>query len=199
MSITGEPDGEPQKVGVALVDVICGLFAAVGVLAAVRHRERTGEGQRVEVDLLSSLLAALVNQGSAFTLAGHVAARMGNAHPSIAPYELMRAADGHLVVAVGNDRQFRRAGRGARVPGARRRTRPSRRMPRAWPTGNACAAILEERLAQRPAVRVGGAALAGARSRRAGQRHRRRVRARGGPSALSPWSRCRGRTEARRD
>lgn len=107
MSITGESDGDPQKVGVALVDVICGLFAAVGVLAAVRHRERTGEGQLVEVDLLSSLLAALVNQGSAFTLAGHVAARMGNAHPSIAPYELMRAADGHLVVAVGNDRQFR--------------------------------------------------------------------------------------------
>ena len=107
MSITGEPDGEPQKVGVALVDVICGLFAAVGLLAALRHRERTGEGQRVEVDLLSSLLAALVNQGSAFTLAGHVAARMGNSHPSIAPYELLRAADGDLVVAVGNDRQFR--------------------------------------------------------------------------------------------
>ncbi len=76
MSITGEADGEPQKVGVALVDVICGLFAAVGVLAALRHRERSGEGQLVEVDLLSSLLAALVNQASAFTLAG----RRGAAH-----------------------------------------------------------------------------------------------------------------------
>ena len=106
MSVTGEPGGEPQKVGVALVDVVCGLFAAVGILAAVRHRERTGEGQRVEVDLLSSLLAALVNQGSAFTLAGVVGTRMGNAHPSIAPYELLRAADGDLVVAVGTDRQF---------------------------------------------------------------------------------------------
>jgi crotonobetainyl-CoA:carnitine CoA-transferase CaiB-like acyl-CoA transferase len=106
MSITGDPDGEPQKVGVALVDVITGLFAAVGILAALRHRERTGEGQRVEVDLLSSLLAALVNQGSAFTLAGAVAGRMGNGHPSIAPYELFAAADGDLVIAVGTDRQF---------------------------------------------------------------------------------------------
>ena len=106
MSITGERDGLPQKVGVALVDVICGLFAAVGVLAAVRHLERTGEGQRVEVDLLSALLAALVNQGSAFTLAGVVGERMGNAHPSIAPYDVYRAGDGELVLAVGTDRQF---------------------------------------------------------------------------------------------
>jgi crotonobetainyl-CoA:carnitine CoA-transferase CaiB-like acyl-CoA transferase len=106
MSITGEADGEPQKVGVALVDVITGLFAAVGILAALRHRERTGEGQRVEVDLLSSLLAALVNQGSAYTLAGAVAGRMGNAHPSIAPYELFPTGDGDLVLAVGNDKQF---------------------------------------------------------------------------------------------
>lgn len=106
MSITGERDGEPQKVGVALVDVVTGLFAAVGVLAALRHRERTGEGQRVEVDLLSSLLAALVNQGSAYTLAGAVGGRMGNAHPSIAPYELYPTGAGDLVLAVGNDKQF---------------------------------------------------------------------------------------------
>ena len=106
MSITGEADGEPQKVGVALVDVITGLFAAVGILAALRHRERSGDGQRVEVDLLSSLLAALVNQGSAFTLAGAVGGRMGNAHPSIAPYELLPTGDGDLVLAVGNDKQF---------------------------------------------------------------------------------------------
>lgn len=106
MSITGSSDGEPQKVGVALVDVICGLFAGVGILAALRHRERTGEGQRVEVDLLSSLLAALVNQGSAYTLAGEVATRMGNAHPSIAPYELLQIGEEQLVLAVGNDKQF---------------------------------------------------------------------------------------------
>jgi crotonobetainyl-CoA:carnitine CoA-transferase CaiB-like acyl-CoA transferase len=107
MSITGTPDGEPQKVGVALVDVICGLFASIGILAALRHRERTGEGQRVELDLLSSLLAALVNQGSAYTLAGEVAEPMGNGHRSVAPYDLMEAADGQLVIAVGNDEQFR--------------------------------------------------------------------------------------------
>jgi crotonobetainyl-CoA:carnitine CoA-transferase CaiB-like acyl-CoA transferase len=106
MSITGAAGGEPQKAGVALVDVVAGLFAATGILAALRHRERTGEGQRVEIDLLSSLLAALVNQGSAYTLAGAVGGRMGNAHPSIAPYELLPTGDGDLVLAVGTDRQF---------------------------------------------------------------------------------------------
>ncbi|MET0559904.1 MAG: CoA transferase [Solirubrobacterales bacterium] len=106
MSITGEPDGEPTKVGVALVDVLAGLFATVGILAALRHRDATGEGQLVEVDLLSSLLAALVNQGSAYTVAGVVPGRLGNRHPSIAPYELLPTADGELVLAVGNDRQF---------------------------------------------------------------------------------------------
>ncbi|WP_037320202.1 CaiB/BaiF CoA transferase family protein [Amycolatopsis orientalis] len=106
MSITGEPDGEPQKAGVALVDVLAGLFASVGILAALRHRDRTGEGQRVEIDLLSSLLAALVNQGSAYTSGGTVPARMGNRHPSIAPYELVPCADHEIALAVGNDRQF---------------------------------------------------------------------------------------------
>jgi crotonobetainyl-CoA:carnitine CoA-transferase CaiB-like acyl-CoA transferase len=106
MSITGDPEGEPQKVGVALVDVLAGLFATVGILAALRHRDVAGEGQRVEVDLLSALLAGLVNQAAAFTIADVVPARLGNAHPSIAPYELYPTADGELVVAVGNDRQF---------------------------------------------------------------------------------------------
>jgi crotonobetainyl-CoA:carnitine CoA-transferase CaiB-like acyl-CoA transferase len=106
MSITGEPDGPPLKVGVALVDVIAGLFAAIGILAALEHRRDGGEGQLVEVDLLSSLLAALVNQASAYTVAGEVPGRMGNRHPSIAPYELFDTADGQLVIAGGNDRQF---------------------------------------------------------------------------------------------
>jgi crotonobetainyl-CoA:carnitine CoA-transferase CaiB-like acyl-CoA transferase len=106
MSITGDPEGEPQKVGVALVDVLAGLFATVGVIAALRHRDRTGQGQHVQIDLLSSLLAALVNQGAAYTAAGTVPARMGNRHPSIAPYELLRCADRELALAVGNDRQF---------------------------------------------------------------------------------------------
>ncbi len=106
MSITGARDGEPQKVGVALVDVLAGLFSAVGILAALQYRGRSGEGQRVEVDLLSALLAGLVNQASAYTVAGVVPERMGNQHPSVAPYESLRCADHELVVAVGNDRQF---------------------------------------------------------------------------------------------
>jgi crotonobetainyl-CoA:carnitine CoA-transferase CaiB-like acyl-CoA transferase len=106
MSITGAPDSPPQKVGVAVVDVLAGLFASVGILAALRHRDATGEGQWVQVDLFSSLLAALVNQGSAFTVAGVVPTRMGNAHPSISPYELYETGTGELVLAVGNDRQF---------------------------------------------------------------------------------------------
>jgi crotonobetainyl-CoA:carnitine CoA-transferase CaiB-like acyl-CoA transferase len=106
MSVTGEAEGKPQKVGVALVDVLAGLFAAVGILAALRHREATGEGQRVEVDLMSSLLAALVNQASGYTVAGSVPRRLGNAHPSISPYELYPCGEGEIVVAVGNDRQF---------------------------------------------------------------------------------------------
>ena len=106
MSITGEPDGEPQKVGVALVDILAGLFATVGILAALRHRDATGEGQLVEVNLLQALLAGLVNQASAYTIAGVVAGRLGNAHPSISPYELYETGDGEVVVAVGNERQF---------------------------------------------------------------------------------------------
>ena len=117
MSITGPADGEPQKVGVALVDVLAGLFATVGILAALRHRDATGEGQWVEVDLLSSLLAGLVNQGSAHTAGGVVPTRMGNRHPSIAPYELLPCADGsELVLAVGNDRQFAALCEVLRVP-----------------------------------------------------------------------------------
>ena len=107
MSITGDPDGEPRKIGVALVDVMTGLHAAIGILAALRHRDRTGEGQLIEIDLLSTTLFALANQASNWLTAGVVAGRMGNRHPSIAPYETLRAADGPFVIAVGNDEQFR--------------------------------------------------------------------------------------------
>ncbi|MFH8627843.1 CaiB/BaiF CoA transferase family protein [Streptomyces vietnamensis] len=106
MSVTGEPDGQGTKAGVALVDVITGLHAGMGVLAALRHRERTGEGQRVEVSLLGSLLSALTNQAAAHLGAGVVPRAMGNRHPSIAPYEVFDAQDRPLVLAVGNDRQF---------------------------------------------------------------------------------------------
>lgn len=106
MSITGPDPQTPTKVGVAMVDIITGLHAAVGILAALRYRDRTGEGQRVEVNLLSSLLSALANQSSAYVAAGVVPHAMGNRHPSIAPYEVFSAADRPLVLAVGNDRQF---------------------------------------------------------------------------------------------
>ncbi|MDV7352887.1 CoA transferase [Rhodococcus oxybenzonivorans] len=106
MSITGPEPGVPTKVGVAVVDVITGLHAAVGILAALRHRDRSGEGQRVEVNLLSSLLSALVNQTSGYVGAGVVPQAMGNRHPSIAPYEVFDTGDRPLVLAVGNNRQF---------------------------------------------------------------------------------------------
>ncbi len=107
MSITGPGPGEPTKVGVALVDVITGLHAVYGVLAALRHRDRTGRGQHVEVNLLSSLLSAMVNQSSAYAAAGVVPGILGNEHPSIAPYAVYATGDRPLVLAVGNDGQFR--------------------------------------------------------------------------------------------
>ncbi|MBW8872332.1 MAG: CoA transferase [Leifsonia sp.] len=106
MSITGAPDGEPTKVGVAVVDVLTGLNAFSGILLALRQRDATGRGSRVEVDLLGSLLSALANQASATLATGLSPTRLGNAHPSIAPYELFCAADREVVIAVGNDRQF---------------------------------------------------------------------------------------------
>jgi crotonobetainyl-CoA:carnitine CoA-transferase CaiB-like acyl-CoA transferase len=106
MSITGAGPGQPTKVGVAVVDVITGLHVTVGVLAALRHRERTGQGQRVDATLLSSLLSALVNQAGAYVGAGVVPGILGNAHPSIAPYEVFETADRPMVIAVGNDAQF---------------------------------------------------------------------------------------------
>ncbi len=107
MSITGDPDGPPMKTGVAIVDVLTGLHAAVGVLAAVAERERSGLGQRLEVNLFSSALASLVNQASSFLTTGTVPTRMSNGHPSVAPYETLATATGSIVVTAGNDGQFR--------------------------------------------------------------------------------------------
>ncbi len=109
MSITGDPPergGEPRKVGVAVVDVLTALFAANGIMAALYERERSGLGQLVRVDLLSSSLAALINQASTYLTSGRVPGAMANRHPSIAPYETLAASDRPLVVAVGNDGQF---------------------------------------------------------------------------------------------
>lgn len=106
MDITG--DAEPTKVGVAIVDVITGLHAMNGILAALHHRDRTGQGQHLEVTLLGSLLSALVNQSGSAAITGQDPQRMGNAHPSISPYEPYPTADRPLIIAVGNDQQFAR-------------------------------------------------------------------------------------------
>ena len=108
MSITGPGPDHPTKAGVALVDVVTGLHAVYGILAALRHRDRTGEGQHVEVNLLSSLLSAMVNQSASYAAAEVVPASLGNDHPSSAPYGVYAAGDRPFVLAVGNDRQFQR-------------------------------------------------------------------------------------------
>lgn len=116
MSITGHPETGPTKVGVALVDVLTAKDAVIGALAALRARDRTGNGQRVEVNLLSSLLGSLANQASAYLTTGNNPTLLGNAHPSIAPYETVQAKDGELALCVGNDGQFDRLARELGTP-----------------------------------------------------------------------------------
>jgi len=112
MSVTGHPDGVPgggpMKVGVALTDVFTGMYATTAILAALRHRERTGEGQHVDLSLLDVQVATLANQAMNYLVSGNVPPRLGNSHPNIVPYQDFPAADGRLVLAVGNDDQFRR-------------------------------------------------------------------------------------------
>ncbi|MFC3897353.1 CaiB/BaiF CoA transferase family protein [Lentzea rhizosphaerae] len=108
MSLTGDPDGPPYRAGISVFDVMAGNHAVIGILAALRHRDATGVGQLVEVNLLSSALTGLVNHSSAFVAGGVVPFRMGNAHPSVFPYEPLPTADNDLIVAAANDGQFRR-------------------------------------------------------------------------------------------
>lgn len=112
MSVTGQPDGAegagPQKVGVALTDIMTGLYATIGILAALTERDRSGLGQFVDLALLDVTAATLANQASNYLVGGMVPTRLGNAHPNIVPYQSFVAADGHLIVAVGNDAQFSR-------------------------------------------------------------------------------------------
>ncbi len=123
MSITGEPDGAPMKVGVAVADVVCGLYAATAILAALRHRDvvvgrgETGGGQHIDLSLLDTQVAWLVNQGLNYLVSGRPPQRLGNAHPNIVPYQVFAAADGYLIVAVGNDGQFRRLMAALGAPG----------------------------------------------------------------------------------
>jgi crotonobetainyl-CoA:carnitine CoA-transferase CaiB-like acyl-CoA transferase len=108
MSVTGEEDGRPLKVGAALIDLVCGLLAVTGIQAALAERERTGRGRHVEVSLMDSALVSLLNQGSAWVAGDVVPSRRGNRHPSIVPYETYEASDRPFAVAVGNDRLFAR-------------------------------------------------------------------------------------------
>ena len=108
MSLTGDPDGPPYRAGISVFDVMAGNHATIGILAALRHRDATGEGQHVEVNLLSSALTGLVNHSSAYVAGGVVPYRMGNAHPSVFPYEPLRAADKDIIITAANDGQFRK-------------------------------------------------------------------------------------------
>lgn len=108
MSVTGEPDGRPLKVGLGIADVMCGMYATVGILAALRHRDRTGEGQYIDLSLYDAQVAWLINAATNHLVSGKVPGRIGNRHPNIAPYQTFRTADGEIAIAVGNDRQFAR-------------------------------------------------------------------------------------------
>ena len=106
MSITGPGEGEPMKVGVGIADVMCGMYASTAILAALRHRDKTGEGQQIDACLLDTQVAWLVNEGCNYLLSGKVPRRLGNEHPNIVPYKVFEAKDGHVILAVGNDSQF---------------------------------------------------------------------------------------------
>ncbi len=106
MDLTGEAEGVPTKVGVGVADVMCGMYATVGMLAALRHAEATGEGQYIDVALVDSQMAWLVNQGTNYLVSGTSPKRQGNGHPNIVPYSVFPTQDGHIILAVGNDSQF---------------------------------------------------------------------------------------------
>ncbi|MCB1472237.1 MAG: CoA transferase [Rhodobiaceae bacterium] len=108
MSLTGEPDGQPMKVGVAIADVVCGLYAANAIQAALLERARSGKGQHIDLSLLDSQVSWLVNEGLNYLTSGKTPQRRGNQHPNIVPYQTFACADGHAIVAVGNDAQYRR-------------------------------------------------------------------------------------------
>ncbi|MEM7469804.1 MAG: CaiB/BaiF CoA-transferase family protein [Pseudomonadota bacterium] len=108
MSLTGEPDGQPMKVAVGVADVVCGLYATVGILSALRHRDQTGEGQHIDVALVDTQVSWLINEGVAHLTTGKPRARRGNQHATIVPYQTFACSDGHVIVAVGNDSQYER-------------------------------------------------------------------------------------------
>ncbi|MGH7684259.1 MAG: CaiB/BaiF CoA transferase family protein, partial [Vulcanimicrobiaceae bacterium] len=108
MSLTGEPDGEPQKVGVPMADLFAGLFGCIGILAALRHRDATGEGQHVDIGMLDAHVATLANQAMNYLATGENPPRLGNQHPNIVPYQVFQTADGYVMLSIANDPTFDR-------------------------------------------------------------------------------------------
>jgi crotonobetainyl-CoA:carnitine CoA-transferase CaiB-like acyl-CoA transferase len=153
MSLTGDPEGAPMKVGVGIADVMCGMYATVGILAALRHRDLTGEGQQIDLALVDAQISWLINEGTNYLTSGHVPQRRGNGHPNIVPYEVYETADGHVILAVGNDSQFRRfcafIGHADLADDARFATNPARLEHR-----DALNAILRPAMKQHPMTSV---------------------------------------------
>src|SRR5262249_28937715 len=108
MSMTGEPAGEPMKVAVAIADIMAGMYSTVAILAALRHRDATGEGQHIDMALLDTSVAWLANLGQSYLTSRDLPERLGNAHATVVPYQVFKTSDSHVVLAVGNDRQFRK-------------------------------------------------------------------------------------------
>jgi crotonobetainyl-CoA:carnitine CoA-transferase CaiB-like acyl-CoA transferase len=151
MSLTGDAGGPPYRAGISVFDVITGLHTAIGILAALNHRTRTGRGQHVEASLMASALSGMVNQTSAQVAAGVTPSRMGNSHPSLFPYEPLPTGDGELIVTAGNDGQFRKL---CHVLGAEYLADDPRFARTSARTANRAElrALLVERLASRPAA-----------------------------------------------
>ena len=204
MSITGAAGGEPQKAGVAVTDIFTGLYSVIAIQAALRHAEATGQGQHIDMALFDAQISVLANQNLNYLVSGKAPVQMGNAHPNIAPYEVVPVADGHIILAVGNDGQFqqilrrRRAGRArhgdpdfatnaARVAN---RVRPARGNDRrGWPTSSAAPLLAKLEAAGVPASPINtiGEMFADPQAIARGMRHgpRRRPRQRAALGALA--------------
>lgn len=153
MSLTGEPEGEPMKVGVGIADVMCGMYATTGILAALRHRDATGQGQQIDIALVDSQIAWLINEGVNYRVSGELPKRRGNGHPNIVPYKTCAASDGHVILAVGNDTQFQRfmewLGLGEHATDPRYATNPARLENR-----DTLYALIEPELAKIPMAEI---------------------------------------------
>jgi len=173
MSITGEPGQQPQKVGVAVTDVVTGLYGTIGILAAVELRHRTGKGQHLDMSLLDCATAMLANQAMNFLATGESPMRQGNDHPNISPYQVLPTADGHIILAVGNNGQFERfcdvinrpdlltaseyVSNGQRVTNRKALTRELERSLKRWASADLLAALEEATVPAGPINSIGQA------------------------------------------